>query len=479
MSRRGTPALASSMTGGAMTGGAMTSFAIDAEWVRGATAPRGVLAGSPPVWFTVTDEGAAILDALEAGAPLPHGHEPLTDRLLARGAIHPVPGAPVDAGLLTVVIPARVDAGGASVLAALVARLTGDPGSPRVIVVDDSSDPPLRIPGADVVPHVGPHGPGPARNTGLTRVTTPFVAFVDADATIDAAALCRLASLIDHESTVLVAPRVASAHAGRNGEYETVLSPLDLGPVRARVRPMSRISYVPAAVVVASTRAVRDLGGFDGGLRWGEDVDLVWRATEMGLVCRYEPSVRAEHSPRPTMRAFCVQRFRYGTSAAPLARRHGTTVAPWRGSLPVLAVAVSCLTVWWQVAIPLTVAVWAWFVIGLGRTGLSGGARSRVASRALVRGVGQTAHAIRRAWWPIIGLAAAVSLRASIALALSFTVPLVAGLVRHRPRGIPRWIALRVLDDLAYGAGLWWGAIVGREARCLVPIVSVRPARVG
>lgn len=132
MSRRGTPALASSMTGGAMT-----SFAIDAEWVRGATAPRGVLAGSPPVWFAVTNAGAAILDALEAGAPLPHGHEPLTDRLLARGAIHPVPGAPVDAGLLTVVIPAHVDAGGATALAGLVAQLTGDPGSPRVIVVDD------------------------------------------------------------------------------------------------------------------------------------------------------------------------------------------------------------------------------------------------------------------------------------------------------------------------------------------------------
>jgi len=458
---------------------AMTTFAIDAEWLRSATVPRGVLAGSPPVWFTVTEAGAAILDALETGAPLPHGHEQLTDRLLARGAIHPVPGAPVDVALLTIVIPARVDAEGATTLAALVARLASDPESPRVIVVDDSSDPPLHIPGAEVVPHDGPHGPGPARNTGLARVTTQFVAFVDADATIDAAALCRLASLIDHGHTALVAPRVASARTGRNGEYETALSPLDLGPVRAMVRPTARISYVPAAVLVASTRAVRDLGGFDGDLRWGEDVDLVWRAIEAGAGCRYEPGVRAEHAPRATVRALCAQRFRYGTSAAPLARRHGTTLAPWRGSLPVLLIAVSWLTMWWQIAIPLTAVVWAWFVIGLGRTGLAFGARIRVASRALTRSAGQTAYAIRRAWWPVLGLAAVVSVRASIALALSFGVPIVTGLARNRPRRIPRWIALRILDDLAYGAGLWWGAIVGREARCLVPAVSVRPVRVG
>lgn len=456
----------------------MTRFVVDDEWVRGVThegSGRGVLAGSPPTWFSVTPAGSAILDALESGATLPAGHEPLTSRLLARGAVHPLPGDPVDTDRITVVVPARVDAAGAAQLDDLVARLA----PLRVVVVDDGSTPPLTTPGADVVPHVGTSGPGPARDIGLDSVTTEVVAFVDADASIDAEGIRLLASLVVEGMAAIVAPRVASTHAGRIGPYETRRSPLDMGRSRALVRPFSRVSYLPAAVLVCATATVRDLGGFDGALRWGEDVDLVWRATQKGAACRYEPGIVAVHRPRTNLARFVAQRFRYGTSAGPLGRRHGGIVTPLRTNLALLAMSAAWLTLWWQAAVLLTALVWLWFTIGLGRTGLSLRDRTGIAARALARGIAHTASAVRRVWWPMVVVAAPFTDRALIALVVSFGAAFASGLVTDRPRDPVRWIVMRALDDLAYGAGVWRGAVAARSARCLVPVVSLRPARVG
>ena len=45
-------------------------------------------------------------------------------------------------------------------------------------------------------------------------------------------------------------------------------------------------------------RSPRSSGGFDDGLRVGEDVDLVWRLLEAGWRVRYEPSVTVRHASR-------------------------------------------------------------------------------------------------------------------------------------------------------------------------------------
>ena len=71
--------------------------------------------------------------------------------------------------------------------------------------------------------------------------------------------------------------------------YDAEHSPLDLGPEPARVRAGTRVSYVPAAAIVCRVDAIREIGGFDEALRFGEDVDLVWRLDAAGWRCRYEP----------------------------------------------------------------------------------------------------------------------------------------------------------------------------------------------
>src|SRR5262249_33661038 len=130
------------------------------------------------------------------------------------------------------------------------------------------------------------------------------------------------------------APRLvaAPASAGWAGRYTTAACCLDLGDAEARVVPGTRVSYVPTTALVARRAALGPDAGtggvFDPALRWGEDVDLVGRLPDAGWRIRYDPAVRvAPHEPRGWA-ALLARRFRYGTSAAPLAIRHPGQVPP-------------------------------------------------------------------------------------------------------------------------------------------------------
>ncbi len=172
------------------------------------------------------------------------------------------------------------------------------------------------------------------RNVGLQRVTTPLVAFVDSDVQCPDGWLAPLlAHFADPRSPS--SPRVVAAGtSGRTllGDYERSNGPLDLGDEPARIDAGTRVSYVPAAAIVCRVDAVRSIGGFDPTLRFGEDVDLVWRLREAGWRCRYEPASEVGHEPRATLREWTRQRIGYGSSAAPLAARHPDALAPLRMS---------------------------------------------------------------------------------------------------------------------------------------------------
>jgi hypothetical protein len=88
------------------------------------------------------------------------------------------------------------------------------------------------------------------------------------------------------------------------------------------VAPGGRVAYVPSAALIVRRAA---LGGFDETLRYGEDVDLVWRLHDRGWRVRYDPRVVIRHEATRLL----TRRFRYGTSAAPLALRHPGRLAPF------------------------------------------------------------------------------------------------------------------------------------------------------
>jgi mycofactocin system glycosyltransferase len=405
-----------------------------------------VIGGSPLKLFRLTAVGAALVERLAVGARVPDST--LVDRLLDAGAIHPAPtadDAPFTPADVTFVVPT---------LGPPANVPDGD-----VVLVDDGSQPP--VVGARVRLPVNT-GPAAARNAGLELVRTPLVAFVDTDVSLPAGWLEPLLPHFVDPRVAVVAPRVLAGCARDQplGRYEQRHSPLDLGGDPGRIRAGSRVSYVPAAALVCRVDALRAVGGFDTSLRVGEDVDLVWRLDAAGWRCRYEPATVVHHAARPTWRAWWRQRVGYGSSAAPLALRHPGALAPLRMSGWSLAT-------WLLGALGHPIAGGA---VGLGSAAalvpklpdVPTGTAFRLAAVGNARAGEQIAAAVRRAWWPLVALAA---LRSRTARRLLLGSVIAAG---H---------PLRVADDVAYSVGLWRGVAHRRTLGPLIPDIVAWPGR--
>jgi hypothetical protein len=86
------------------------------------------------------------------------------------------------------------------------------------------------------------------------------------------------------------------------------------------------------------------------------------------------------------------------------------------------------------------------------------------------------ANAITRAWWPIAVVAAVLSKRARRALAVAALAPALVDWWKTGPAlDVARYTTLRVLDDAAYGVGLWWGAVEHRTVAPLTPDLTSWP----
>jgi len=443
----------------------------DNQWFRSKNG-NGVLAGSPLTYFGVTDAGSKILDAIETKSALPQNHSQLTDRLLATGAVHLIPDNAVALSDITVVIPAFiVDAESHSYLQELVTSLVGL----TIIIVDDASPHSVNIDGARVIRHDTNKGPGAARNTGIEAVTTTVVACVDTDVMVTTTQIAKLAGYVTNSLVGAVAPRITCINDRTFiGEFESQHSPLDLGPIPALVRPMSRVSYLPATVLVCSMQSIRAVNGFDESIRMGEDVDLVWRFIEDGIDCRYVPSIECPHRTRTSMRKMLKQRYDYGTSAALLDQRHPRAASPLRAHALLLTAAITVLMGYIYFALILVVPTVAYFVVSLRSTSIPFGIRSRLAWKGLTSTTRLLARAVMRAWLPLFSLASFVSPRPGVVITFSALVPPIVGILRKKPSHPVRYFIMRILEDVAYGTGVWVGAVRTRSLRCLLPVITVR-----
>jgi mycofactocin system glycosyltransferase len=455
---------------------AMTRYVVDATWRRdGAT----LFAGSPLMRFTFS--GTALLDRLETGGdfggPDDVATNDLVDRLLEAGAIHPLPGAhPFHVREVTVVIPAHVVT--PSDVDALETLICSIPEDATVIIVDDASPQPIAESSrARIVRHAVQRGPAAARNSGLCEVTTPFVAFLDIDVEPPANLLDELLPFFVDDRVGLVAPRIES-RPGTSvlARYEQVRSPLDLGPTEGRVRAGTRVGYVPSATWLCRTDAIRAIDGFDESMTTGEDVDAVWRLDQAGWRCRYQPDISCLHEPRQTWAALFAQRTGYGRSAAALAEKHGNLVAPAR-TTPSIAAA-------WSVGAFFSPMLGV-LIAGVDAARLARKLRPsptadvvRLTARTHRHAGGMFAAALTRTWWPIALLIALVSRRARRVLVLAAVLPAAFEWRRRRaPIDPARFLFIRVLDDAAYGFGVWQGARRKQSATALLPTIT--PPRAG
>ena len=393
--------------------------------------------------------------------------------------VHPVPPAVTSISLddVTVVLPVKDDAVG------LADTLTRLPEGVAVVVVDDGSEPvvdraSVEAAGGTLIRRPEAGGPGVARQDALASVTTPLVAFIDAGVRLGPTSLDRLISWFEDSTVVAVGPRVSSTPGpGLLPHYEEQRSPLDLGPTPAKVGPTSPVTYLPTACLVARRAAIETVGGFDPALRWGEDVDLVWRLADEGTI-RFDPSVVVEHPPRASLRDFVKQRIGYGSAAGPLAKRHPDRLAPVR------------LSGW-------SLACWAIAASGRPRAGALLAAGTVVALHRKLAGtvddseveavlLGTRGHlfagralarAATRVWWPLLALAWVLGARGVVHRAVALSI-------------LDRWLGasgtpvdrladlgIGVVDDAAYGIGVWRGAVANRSLRPFLPDLAEWPPR--
>ncbi len=324
-------------------------------------------------------------------------------------------------------------------------------------------------------------GPAAARNEALPIIATDLVAFVDSDCQVPPGWLDTLVGMFADPVLGAVAPRVHPSPSARPrpsvlDRYTEGRSALDMGPEAGEVGLGRVVGYVPTAALVVRVEALGS--GFDERLRVGEDVDVVWRLLEEGWRVRYEPSVVVLHEEPASWARLLGRRYRYGTSAGPLAVRHPGRVVPvelrpWPTAIAAAVIARRPVAALVLLAgstaamarrvrrhgIPTVVAL-RWSARGAAWTGVEvGRAVTVLAGPVVVAGVLQ-----RRRW-------------ATTAALLMTVPPLVDWWIRRPPLDPLRWLAASIVDDVAYGAGVWVGCARSRSLGPILPTVRVRSDR--
>jgi mycofactocin system glycosyltransferase len=461
-----------------------------------------LIGGSPTRLLKLSGPGRAAWSEIVDGPVRTTAGARLARRLTDIGALHPAPaqsgqsgqsiqsgesGQSIQSGQptpldVTVVVPVRDRPAGLDRCLAALGR------AHQVVVVDDASRDPARIEavcadhGARLLRRLVNGGPGAARNTALAEVSSEFVLLLDSDCVAPADLVERLSGAFADPLVGAVAPRIAPRPGSSTAtRYAAMASSLDLGARAARVSPGTRVSYVPTAALLVRRAAVAAVGGFDGALRVGEDVDLVWRLDAAGWRVRYEPTVTVQHAEPETWPALLGRRFRYGTSAGPLDRRHPGRLAPvvvhsWSGLVVAAVLARRPL---------LALAALGGSTIALRRSLRQAEVEPRGVATEAVRAAGQTWRQLGRAATQFASpvLVAAMVTRGRrthrlTILAFALSAPVAEWIGGRRTLGVAAYTAGRVADDIAYGAGVIAGSVGARTSGPLRVVVVHRLLRI-
>lgn len=436
-----------------------------------------LIGGTPRRMLRLSEGGRTAWADLRAGPVGSPNAGVLARRLTDTGLAHPRPSAQ-PAVHVTLVVPVRDRCGRLD----RCLEAIGD--GVEVIVVDDGSADPVSIAtvterhGARLVRRDTSGGPAAARNAAITSLTSDLVAFVDSDCRVPPGWLEQLIGHFADPAVGAVAPRVVPARRELSGRYRHRCGLLDLGPDEARVRPLGVVGYVPTAALLVRRAALTEVGVFDTDLRYGEDVDLVWRLDAAGWRVRYDPAVEVLHDEPVDWPARLAKRFRYGTSSAPLALRHPNASAHLVAGVWPLAFVAAVIA-----GRPKTAAVAAGGAYVstrrvLGAAGVSELSAVRLTGEALAgtwRGVGRYATQFGL---PLLAAAALPRKRSRRRGVMLTALAVAAPVAEHRARrpevALPRFVAGRIADDAAYGAGVYTGCFKQRTLSPLKVVVRRR-----
>ena len=347
----------------------------------------------------------------------------------------------------------------------------------QIIVVDDGSsdDSPTvaRELGALLVSSGGTgRGPAAARNVGAATASGEILAFIDSDCTASSNWLAELLPTFADSKIVAVGGLVdGMCRESAVDHYENVMSSLSLGGRELTGASGDDTFYLPSCNLLVRRAAFLKAGGFNDAMHVGEDVDLTWRLRDSGWTIAYLPLGKIYHEHRSSIRSFMSRRFDYGTSEGMLQllhpRRHKRIVIP-----PLLAV-ILCLCLvapfsgWWPLvaAVALLVIDAATVCVRLRRRELAISLPSLIAGRLRSLwslGYYLSYHLLRYYAAPLFLLALIVPELSPLLLAVFCCAAGVDHAVRKPQLSFVRFAAIYLLEQVAYGAGVFWGCVRGR-----------------
>ncbi|MFQ5909217.1 MAG: glycosyltransferase, partial [Thermoplasmata archaeon] len=147
-----------------------------------------------------------------------------------------------------------------------------------------------------------------------------YVVLLTADCFTTKGAIERLLGILESDSTVAICGgRIISARTGRiESEGGTISFPLGIAIARNKHReadlPASQpadVGYVDGALIALNREAFKEIGGFDSNyFAYHEEVDLCWRARQMGFRVVCEPAATALHRTYGSFGKFPVRRWK-------------------------------------------------------------------------------------------------------------------------------------------------------------------------
>jgi glycosyltransferase involved in cell wall biosynthesis len=233
----------------------------------------------------------------------------------------PRPGTDVSPGL-TVVIPAHNAAG--TIMEQLDAVLAQEwaPGFEVVVADNLSTDATAelvrrRMEADERVRLVGaPEGRGASygRNAGVAAARSESIAFCDADDVVSPGWVESMGKAL--QSHDLVAGRVDVLTLNEPGLARSRGLAMADGPGR-----FGPVSFAHGCNMGVRRTALEAVGGWDGAVRTGEDIELCLRLWQGGVGLHYEPSAEVRYRIRGTEAAQWRQAVRYGAAHVDLVRR--------------------------------------------------------------------------------------------------------------------------------------------------------------
>jgi mycofactocin system glycosyltransferase len=347
----------------------------------------------------------------------------------------------------------------------------------QIIVVDDGSSDAspdvAREFGALLVSSGGVgRGPAAARNVGASAAEGEILAFIDSDCSASPGWLCQLIPAFNDSEMAAVGGQVdGMCCESAVDRYEAVMSSLSISSRERVGNSGSDTFYLPSCNLLVRLGAFRSVGGFDDSMHVGEDVDLTWRLRDRRWSICYLPLGNILHEHRSSIRSFMSRRFDYGTSEGILQilhpTRHKRMVVP-----PLLAIIlVLCL---------MAIFTGGWSLLAAGGVLLSDAAdvRLRTGRQGLPISLAAILAGRLRALGSLVYYLSYHLVRyySTVLIMISLFVPalwLLFGTVLgsaacvdyavKKPKlSFCAFTGIYLLEQLAYGAGVFWGCLSRR-----------------